>query len=260
MSVRKATPVEKHPIRIGTAGWTIPREYARRFASLGTHLERYAQVLHCVEVNSSFYRSHLPATYARWAAVVPAHFRFAVKLPRAITHDMLLQQWRAPLDRFLEETSALGDKLGPILVQLPPSLAYSEGLVRRFFEGLRRRSDAGVVCEPRHPTWFTRPVERMLREYRVGRVAADPLCAAGGDCPAAWPSIQYFRLHGSPRMYWSRYERHALDALAQRLTAAESRGGVVEHAVDIAAGFATDNALDLSQKIAVVGRRRPGST
>ena len=134
MSVRKATPVEKHPIRIGTAGWTIPREYARRFASIGTHLERYAQVLHCVEVNSSFYRSHLPATYARWAAVVPAHFRFAVKLPRAITHDMLLQQWRAPLDRFLEETSALGDKLG---------------LFRALAQGAKTSTElAAAVCDP----------------------------------------------------------------------------------------------------------------
>ena len=232
-------------IRIGTAGWNIPRQSGRRFASSGTHLQRYAHAFTCVEINSAFYRSHRPATYARWAASVPDDFRFAIKLTRTITHDMRLQAWRAPLDQFLSETAALGEKRGPILVQLPPSLAYSDRVVQRFFEGLRRRHDGPVVCEPRHPTWFTRAVERVLVRYAVGRVAADPQCGANGDCPAGWAGLQYFRWHGSPRMYWSGYDAAALAALALRLRAAAARGSVYCIFDNTAAGFAADNALDL---------------
>lgn len=236
-------------IRIGTAGWNIPRQSGQRFASSGTHLERYGRVLSCVEINSAFYRPHRPSTYARWAASVPDHFRFAVKLIRTITHDMRLQAWRAPLDQFLDETAALGAKRGPILVQLPPSLAYSDRTVQRFFDGLRRRHDGAVVCEPRHPTWFTPAVERVLVRYAIGRVAADPQCAAGGDRPAGWAGLQYFRWHGSPRMYWSSYDAATLAALASRLRAAEARGSVYCIFDNTAAGFAADNALALAAEL-----------
>src|SRR5215210_4199150 len=92
---------------IGTAWWCIPRASAHRFASEGTHLQRYALTLPAAEINSSFHRPHAPATYAKWAASVPAGFRFAVKLPRVITHDQKLRRSRAPLERFLEESSAV---------------------------------------------------------------------------------------------------------------------------------------------------------
>ena len=233
-------------IRIGTAGWTIPRQSGHRFAAAGSHLERYSRALNCVEINSSFYRSHRHSTYARWAASVPDDFKFAVKLTGVITHDMRLQTWRAALDQFLEETAGLGEKRGPILVQLPPSLAYSEVTVQRFFEGFRRRHDGPIVCEPRHPTWFTSPVERVLMRFAVGRVGADPECAAGGDRPGGWAAVRYFRLHGSPRIYWSNYEREALARLEARLHAATAHGSVYCIFDNTAAGFATDNALDLS--------------
>jgi len=73
-------------VKVGCAGWAIPRQHAHRFPEQGTHLERYARRLPAVEINSSFYRSYQPKTYARWAASVPEHFRFAVKVPREITH------------------------------------------------------------------------------------------------------------------------------------------------------------------------------
>ena len=72
--------------RIGCAGWSIPKAHAGAFPAVGTALERYAQVFDCVEINSSFYRSHRPSTYERWAASVPDHFRFSVKMPKQITH------------------------------------------------------------------------------------------------------------------------------------------------------------------------------
>src|SRR4051812_48945422 len=100
-------------IRIGTAGWSIPRVLADRFDGGGTHLHRYAQLFRCAEINSSFHRPHTPVTYAKWAASTPPDFRFAVKLPRTITHDGQLRRARAPLELFLEQSAGLGDKRGP---------------------------------------------------------------------------------------------------------------------------------------------------
>src|SRR5688500_18042231 len=97
-------------IYIGTAGWSIPRASAHRFDELGTHLERYARGLRCAEINSSFHRSHAPATYAGWRESTPPDFRFAVKVPRAITHDLKLRRARAPFVAFLEQTDGLAEK------------------------------------------------------------------------------------------------------------------------------------------------------
>lgn len=107
-------------IRIGTAGWSVPAAHRGRFPEAGTLLERYAARFDAVEINSSFYRPHRPSTYARWAASVPAGFRFSLKLPREITHTRRLVEVAEPLDRFLGEVAALGERLGPVLVQLPP--------------------------------------------------------------------------------------------------------------------------------------------
>src|SRR6476659_10090076 len=104
-------------IRIGTAGWSIPRTAAFRFQSAGTHLERYARILRCAEINSSFYRPHAAATYSKWRDSTPADFQFAVKMPRAITHELKLQDARDPFVTFLGQTDGLAEKRGPILVQ-----------------------------------------------------------------------------------------------------------------------------------------------
>jgi len=110
--------------RVGTAGWAIRKEHAAAFPAGGTHLQRTAQRFNAVEINSSFYRPHRRATYERWAASVPDDFAFAVKAPRTITHDLRLAGADAVLDRFLAEASGLGIKLGVLLFQLPPSLAF----------------------------------------------------------------------------------------------------------------------------------------
>src|SRR5689334_25423474 len=121
-----AVPASATHIRIGTAGWSIPRASAWRFDTEGTHLQRYARQLRCVEINSSFYRPHAAATYARWRESTPANFRFAVKMPRAITHELQLRHARKPLIEFLAETDGLAEKRGPILVQLPQSFSFDD--------------------------------------------------------------------------------------------------------------------------------------
>ncbi len=141
-------------IRVGTAGWALRRSDFALFASHGSHLERYASRFQCVENNSSFYRAHKKSTYARWAAAVPEDFRFSVKLPKQVTHVKRLTDCASELDRFLDEVSGLDNRLGPLLVQLPPSLNWSESLTIEFFSALRRRFAGLVVCEPRHLSWF----------------------------------------------------------------------------------------------------------
>jgi uncharacterized protein YecE (DUF72 family) len=152
-------------VRVGTAGWGIPRATAGSFPGDGSHLRRYARVLDGAEINTSFYRSHRPEVYVRWAAQTPAGFRFAVKLPRAITHDNRLRATRAALERFMAELSGLGDRLGVLLVQLLPSLMFEARPVRTFFDMLAGMFNGAVVCEPRHATWFEPATADELRRW-----------------------------------------------------------------------------------------------
>jgi uncharacterized protein YecE (DUF72 family) len=210
------------PIFVGCAGWSIPGAEKAHFPEIGTHLERYAALFPAVEINSSFYRPHRATTYERWAAAVPAGFRFAVKIPKAITHIARLENIEEPLARFIAETAGLGDKLGCLLVQLPPSLAFEPKVARRFFKSLRVASRAPVAFEPRHATWFEAPAEALLQKFRIARVAADPAPVPAAAEPGGWPGLAYYRLHGSPRMYYSAYSTAFIRQLSRRLTSAAS--------------------------------------
>jgi len=210
-------------MRIGVAGWSLPRAVLDEFPREGSHLARYAARFSCVEINSSFYRPHQPATYARWAASVPEEFRFAVKLPRAITHDARLRGVGKELDRFLAQARGLGEKLGCLLIQLPPSFAFDAGTVARFGALLRRRFAGAAAIEPRHATWFTPQVDALLARHALARVAADPaLVPAAAEPGGDTRRCVYFRLHGSPRMYFSVYSDAFLQSLARHIHAART--------------------------------------
>ena len=230
---------------VGTAGWSIPSASAGRCSGDGTHLQRYARVFSCAEINSSFYRPHTPEVYRRWAASVGPSFRFAVKMPRVITHDLKLRRARQPLEEFLEQSAALGAKRGPILVQLPPSLPFEARVARTFFDLIRARMDGFVVCEPRHPTWFSQQADVLLTRCAIARVAADPPPADGAETPGGWPGIVYYRLHGSPRKYWSPYDDGRVRAIARAIQAVPS--GVPAWCIfdNTASGAALENAWQL---------------
>lgn len=235
-------------LRIGCAGWTIPKQHAPSFPWSGSHLERYAQRFAAVEINSSFYRPHRRATYERWAAAVPDGFAFAVKAPKAITHGLRLADAAAALEAFLAQATGLGDRLGPLLFQLPPSLAFDPSTAGAFFGGLRMRFEGSVVCEPRHPEWFAAAVNGILTEFRISRVAADPALVEAAAEPGGWSGLLYLRLHGSPRVYYSEYPRGQLERFAQRLTRAAADGRPAWCIFDnTAAGAATANALILQE-------------
>jgi uncharacterized protein YecE (DUF72 family) len=237
------------PLRIGTAGWSVPSRYAAQVPAGGSHLERYAQRLNAVEINSSFYRPHQRKTYQRWAASVPAGFRFAVKVPKAMTHERRLDDCGALLERFVAEVSGLGDRLGVLLVQLPPKLGFEKRVVDRFFRDLRQRIEVPVACEPRHANWFTPDTNEWLAERCIARVAADPAPVSGAGEPGGWNGLAYYRRHGSPRIYYSDYDDAALAALGKRLDAQRQRGIPVWCILDnTASGAALGNALTLTTR------------
>ena len=184
-------------------------------------------------------------TYAKWAMSTPPHFRFAVKVPRIITHDQKLRRARRPLVRFLEECGGLANRRGPLLVQLPPSLAFDARVAARFFDLLRSGYDGFVVCEPRHETWFTAEADAILVRYKVGRVAADPAPAAGAERPGGWKGVVYFRLHGAPRKYWSRYDATYIAALADTLRRTPTSVDAWCVFDNTASGAALENAWEL---------------
>lgn len=212
-----------------------------------SHLQRYAGRLHCVEINSSFHRPHRRATWERWAAVTPHNFRFAVKAPKSVTHTAKLVNTGGALLEFFHAVSGLGEKLGPVLIQLPPSLTFDEGVAREFFTTLRELHPGAVALEPRHASWFWAPVDRLLRSFQIARVAADP--PKGSDLaaqPAGWPVLRYWRLHGSPRTYYSEYDSQWLHAFAQRLQLHQASSQQAQTWVifdNTAHGHATANAV-----------------
>jgi uncharacterized protein YecE (DUF72 family) len=246
----RAVPPNDAAAYVGCAGWSLPRAEQPHFPAEGTHLQRYAGRLPAVEINSSFYRPHRRTTYERWAASVPAAFRFSVKVPRAITHERRLRDASATLDAFLAEAGGLGDRLGALLVQLPPSLAFDAGAAGDFFALARDRYAGDIVTEPRHASWFTDDADELLATARVARVAADPARVPAAAEPGGWEGVVYYRWHGSPRIYYSPYDDAALHAVAARLGEARRAGARAWCVFDnTAAGAATANALDLLSRL-----------
>lgn len=199
----------------------------------------------CVEINSTFYRSHRGSTYARWAESVPADFRFALKVPKEITHVRRLVDCDERLAAFLEETAHLGGKRGVLLVQLPPKLAFDRAVVARFFEYFRSSYSGLLACEPRHPSWFAQDADALLASFAIARVAADPALAPEASAPGGSDAFVYYRWHGSPRVYFSSYDAERLASLAAQASRHRSEVWCIFDNTTL--GAATENALSLRQ-------------
>lgn len=245
---------------VGTAGWVVPKQYAEQVAAEGSHLEKYAGRLNCVEINSTFYRPHQAKTFERWASTTPEDFRFAVKLSKTVTHGAKLCRCGAELVAFFDNVRPLGEKLGPVLVQLPPKLGYDDGNAREFFATVRELHSGPVVLEPRHGSWFAPEVDRMLREFEVARAMADPpQGSALAAEPGGWPGLRYYRLHGSPRKYWSAYEPDFLHETAKRVQAEKRAEDVWVIFDNTASNHAFGNAMGLRKMLAEKSTAQPKS-
>jgi len=235
----------KNQIFIGTAGWSIPSAQAEHFPGEGTHLQRYAQVLNAAEINTSFYRPHQPRTYAKWAASVPGNFHFAVKIPKQITHEKRLRDAEILLDNFLSEFSNLGQNLGPLLLQLPPSESFNLDVAAKFFDHFRNKFTGAIVCEPRHLTWFSPQAEKLLIDFQIARAATDPAISPRASTPGGWNGVVYYRLHGAPKMYYSNYSDEFLSELNVKLHQTSEYSAVWCIFDNTAEFAATANALTL---------------
>jgi uncharacterized protein YecE (DUF72 family) len=228
-------------IHVGCATWAIGAANEGLLPPGPSNLARYARALTAAEVNSSFHRAHRLGTWGRWARTTGPSFRFSAKVPKAISHERRLVACEQPLEAFLAEVAMLGDKLGPLLLQLPPSFAWDEPLVAAFLDRLRGHT---VVVEPRHASWFADDVDAFLAERRVARVAADPAVVPRAAEPGGWEGLRYFRLHGSPVTYRSSYDSAFLDAVAAQL-----RPGDWCIFDNTASGAALGNALTLLSRL-----------
>ncbi len=247
-----AFPIHPHQtqrVLIGCAGWSVPGALQENFPRTGSHLERYAAVLPAVEINTSFYRPHRPETYARWRNSVPDGFRFSVKVPRTITHEHRLQNVDALLSRFVQEVGNLGEKLGCLLVQLPPGLHFKAEVAHAFYAALTMQIAVPIVCEARHASWFSMEAASMLATLDVARVYADPPVVDQPFAMDATSSV-YFRLHGSPVMYHSRYPDAFLQQVADQLRQSREQGKTAWCIFDnTASGAAMPNALSLLSEL-----------
>ncbi len=243
-----AAKLEAENIKIACAGWTVAKEHSQMFPPTGTHLERYATLFNAVEINTTFYRLPKVETFAKWRDAVPDSFRFAVKMPKDITHVGRLKEL-GKLSLFMERVQLLGEKLGPVLIQLPPSLGFEPTIAKQFFAACRLSHEGVFVLEPRHLDWFTDTALGMLEEHQVALVAADPALNPVGTVPSGWLGVQYFRLHGTPHMYYSSYEDQYLDELRNRLLAASKLVPVWVVFDNTASGAAVTNGLYLKRHL-----------
>jgi uncharacterized protein YecE (DUF72 family) len=204
-------------LSIGTSGWQY-RDWRGRFYPQGLPqrlwLEHYAGHYGVVEINNAFYRLPERKTFEQWRARTPDGFRFAVKMSRYLTHVKRLREPAEPVARFLDRAAGLGDKLGPVLVQLPPTLkadldALDEALAQ-FPAGVR------VVVEPRHETWFTDECRQLLEKRNAALCWADRLSR---PVTPLWTTADfgYLRMHEGRAKPWPRYGRQALKTWVKRL-------------------------------------------
>lgn len=232
---------------IGTAGWSIPKISAEHFLGQGTHLQRYGQCFNAVEINSSFYREHLPRSYIRWASEVPDHFRFSVKLSRTFIHDCALKPRARDLFASLETIQLLGEKLGVILIQLPASMEFHPKKAERFYQLIRKKYPGPLVLEARNLSWLERESQKLMQEFNISKVLADPeQCPGGPKRLNRHGGVTYYRLHGSPIIYRSSYSKLFLKKLAKEISGLKNVWCIFDNT---AFGAATENALDFKHHL-----------
>jgi uncharacterized protein YecE (DUF72 family) len=236
-------------IHIGTSGWTYPHwrgPFYPEDLPDDQRLRFYAEHLTSVEINNSFY--HLPekSTLVRWRDSTPADFVFTAKASRYITHMKKLKDPQASVHRFMERIADLGDKLGPILFQLPPRWRLNIERLARFLEALD--SDQRYAFEFRDPSWFDDRVYALLEHHRCAFCIYE---LAGMPSPKELTAdFVYVRLHGPGEAYQGSYDTRTLAGWAGAFSSWRSVGREVYCYFDNdEAGYAAGNALQLARML-----------
>ena len=196
-------------IRIGCSGWNY-KHWRELFYPKGVPVrlwfEHYASTFDTVEINNSFYRLPKAETFDKWREQAPPGFCYAVKANRFITQAKKLKECEEPMQRMLAPFRHLGDRLGPILYQLPPSLKLNFDRLRDFLALLP--PDLTHVFEFRDKSWYTDEVLALLDAHGVSFCAHD----MPGSASPRWAAgpIAYVRFHGGEGKYWGRYSDEGL--------------------------------------------------
>jgi uncharacterized protein YecE (DUF72 family) len=206
------------PVWIGTSGWQY-RDWAGRFypegVGQGRWLEHYAHSFRTVELNNAFYRLPDAKTFAGWRQRTPADFVMGVKVSRYLTHIRRLRDPAEPVGRFLDHARHLGPKLGPVLLQLPPTLAADVGALAATLDCFP--DDVRVAVEFRHESWFTDATRALLADHDAAFCLADsPRRRTSEWRTASWGYVRFHEGGGPPPPC---YDRGALAAWAGRLAA-----------------------------------------
>jgi len=230
---------------IGTSGWHYDhwryRFYPEKSAK-ADWLGFYASHFNTVELNNSFYRLPSENAFANWYTSSPASFIFAVKVSRFITHIKRLRNSEEPLDTFITRAKGLGEKLGPLLYQLPPNMHRDDNRLESFLSLLPQGMKH--VVEFRHQSWLEKTVFEILHKYNVGLCIFD---MPSITCPlVATADFAYVRFHGSTGLYSSCYSDEELADWAKRLAdlATDLKAIYIYFNNDVEA-FAVKNALTL---------------
>ena len=244
-------------IRLGTQGWSYV-DWNGVFYPPGSKQEDrlpfYAGVFDTVELDTTFYDAPKPTIARSWARHTPESFRFAAKLPRAITHEALLRDSAAEFDAFVRSLEPLGERLGPLLVQMPAEFVRDDDAVRALDTFLAARSEGvRVAVEFRHQSWFAAPVRQLLELHgaslAIGHDARRQLPVAG-----PWGELAYLRLHYGSRGRRGNYSHSELDRWRRRIAAWRSRREVFVYLDNDWEGFAPANARRLQQGLSVERR------
>ena len=228
---------------IGTAGWNIPSYLKNSFSQSGTHLQQYAEVFNAVEINSAFYRNHKPETYKKWASCVPDDFRVSVKLHKDFIHTSRFREFGPQLKEVIDSICCLKEKLDVILVQLPPSLDFDYETVQKFITSFRNYYSGGIVWEPRHISWSCTKAMDLLKDYGISKVCADPEPCPSNDALLNNDDCRYYRLHGTPEIYKSRYSPEFIKKLSAKIKSNQQKVWCIFDNTTF--GYATENALEL---------------
>jgi uncharacterized protein YecE (DUF72 family) len=211
------------PVLVGTSGWQYrdwrevlyPRGLAQR-----DWLDHYAARFGTVENNATFYRLPSRDTFARWRARTPDGFLMAVKASRYLTHIKRLQDPAEPVERLLRAAAGLGDRLGPVLLQLPPNLQVNpsnlQACLREFSRQSRLVPGLRVAVEFRHASWWTDEIRDLLGQHNAALCWAD---RRGRPLTPLWRTTDwgYLRLHEGAARPWPRYGERALIGWAERV-------------------------------------------
>lgn len=232
---------------IGTSGWHY--EHWRYSFYPGTlakakWLEFYAGYFDTVELNNSFYRLPSEAAFAAWRNSSPAGFTFAVKVSRFVTHIKRLKNVQEAVETFMSRAKILGDKLGPLLYQLPPNMHRNDERLESFLGTLPRGMKH--VFEFRHRSWLDDEVFEILRKHNVGLCVFD---MPSLTCPlVATADFAYIRFHGSTGLYFSCYSDEELAGWAERLAGLTAKlKEVYIYFNNDAETFAVRNAMTLRE-------------